>query len=186
MLFEMTLSYDIILPLMLCSVIAYYTAKGFQDRSLYSEVLKRKTAEEPASNTFALTRVSDLTKPNPPVVTASARFTDIAGMFLKERVNNFYVVDEAGKFLGVVALHDIKPYLGEPDLAELVIARDIMRDDFPHVAPDQPLTAALGRFLGLTAERLPVVDANGVLIGSLAKTDLLLALVEKQKKPVAA
>lgn len=29
MLFEMTLSYDIILPLMLCSVIAYYTARGW-------------------------------------------------------------------------------------------------------------------------------------------------------------
>lgn len=39
MLFEMTLSYDIILPLMMCSVIAYYTAKGFADRSLYSEIL---------------------------------------------------------------------------------------------------------------------------------------------------
>jgi CIC family chloride channel protein len=185
MLFEMTLSYDIILPLMLCSVIAYYTAKGFQDRSLYSEVLKRKTAEEPATNTLSLARVSDLMKPNPPVISGTAHFAEIAGLFLKERVNNLYVVDEGKKFLGVVALHDIKPYLAEPDLAELVIARDIMREDFPTVAPDQPLTVALGRFLGLTAERLPVVMLTGELTGSLAKTDLLLALVEKQKKPAA-
>jgi len=40
MLFEMTLSYDIILPLMLCSVVAYYTAKGIEDRSLYSEAFE--------------------------------------------------------------------------------------------------------------------------------------------------
>lgn len=185
MLFEMTLSYDIILPLMLCSVIAYYTAKGFQDRSLYSEVLKRKTAEEPAANTLAMTRVADLMKLNPPVIGATARFAEIAGLFLKERVNNLYVVDERQKFLGIVALHDIKPYLAEPDLAELVIARDIMREDFPIIAPDQPLTVALGRFMGLNAERLPVVTPLGDLAGSLAKTDLLLALVEKQKKPAA-
>jgi chloride channel protein, CIC family len=182
MLFEMTLSYDIILPLMLCSVIAYYTAKGFQDRSLYSEVLQRKAAEEPAANLFALTRVADLMKAKPPVVAENAHFADIAQMFLKERVNNLYVIDEHTKFLGVVALHDIKPYLSEPDLAQLVIARDIMREDFPHALPDQPLAGALGRFLTVTAERLPVVEESGVLVGSLAKTDLLLALVEKQKK----
>jgi CIC family chloride channel protein len=186
MLFEMTLSYDIILPLMLCSVIAYYTAKGLEDRSLYGEVLKRKAAEEPASNAFALTRVADLMKPNPPALLESAHFAEIARMFLNERVNNLYVTDASGRFLGVVSLHDIKPYLGEPDLAEFVIARDIMREDFPSVTPDQPLTAALGRFLGITAERLPVVEADGKLIGSLAKGDLLLALVEKQKKTEAA
>lgn len=185
MLFEMTLSYDIILPLMLCSVIAYYTAKGFQDRSLYSEVLKRKAAEEPAANAFALTRVADLMKLKPPVVAENARFAEIAQLFLTERVNNLYVIDASTKFLGVVALHDIKPYLSEPDLAKLVIARDIMRDDFPHAAPNQPLAAALGRFLGITAERMPVVEEDGTLVGSLAKTDLLLALVEKQKKPAA-
>jgi CIC family chloride channel protein len=183
MLFEMTLSYDIVLPLMLCNVIAYYTAKGFEESSLYSEVLKRKTAEVPAANTFELSRVADLMKPKPQTVLANARFADIASKFLSDRVNNLYVTDEADRFLGVVSLHDIKPYLGEPDLAELVIARDIMHENFPQVTPEQPLTAALGRFLGITAERLPVVEAGGRLVGSLAKGDLLLALVEKQKKP---
>lgn len=183
MLFEMTLSYDIILPLLLCSVIAYYTAKGFQDRSLYSQVLKEKTAEDPAAAAFAMTRVADLMKTNPPMVSAKARFADIAALFLKERVNNLYVVDEMSRFQGVVSLHDIKTYLAEPDLAELVISRDIMREDFPTTSPDQPLATALGRFLGITAERLPVIEADGRLVGSLAKTDLLLALVEKRKKP---
>ncbi len=182
MLFEMTLSYDIILPLMMCSVVAYYTAKGFADRSLYSEVLKRKTAEAPAANTLELTRVADLMKPRPPSILATARFAEIARMFLSERVNNVYVTEGSGKFVGVVSLHDIKPYLSEPDLAELVIARDILRDDFPRVAPGQPLTAALGGFLGIEAERLPVVEADGALAGSLSKQDLLLALVERQKK----
>ena len=88
--------------------------------------------------------------------------------------------------MGVVSLHDIKPYLGEPDLAELVIARDILREDFPRVAPDQPLTDALAGFLGIIAERLPVVERDGLLRGSLAKSDLLLALVEKRRNPAVA
>jgi len=36
------------------------------------------------------------------------------------------------------------------------------------------------------AERLPVINRDGKLIGSLAKTDLLLALDERLKKKLAA
>lgn len=185
LLFEMTMSYDIILPLLMCSVIAYYTAKSVEGGSLYSEVLQRKAAAVP-DPTLGEERVADMMRADPPIVAPNAHFADIARMFLNVRVNNLYVVDDAGKFLGVVSLHDIKPYLGEPDLAELVIARDILREDFPHVAPDQLLTDALAGFLGIVAERLPVVERDGVLRGSLAKSDLLLALIEKQRKPAEA
>ena len=67
-----------------------------------------------------------------------------------------------------------------------MIARDILREDFPRIGPDQTLSDALGLFLGFTAERLPVVAPDtGRLLGSLAKGDLLLALVEKRRKPAA-
>lgn len=181
MLFEMTLSYDIILPLMLCCVLAYFTSRSLRGASLYSEALKRKTAAVP-DPTLGDMRVVDMMRPDPPVVGPTARFAEIARMFLNVRMNNIYVVDDAGRFVGVVSLHDIKPYLGDPALADLVIARDILRDDFPHTAPDQRLPQALEGFLNIQAERLPVVDKDGTLRGSLGKNDLLLALVERQKK----
>jgi CIC family chloride channel protein len=182
MLFEMTLSYDIILPLMLCNVIAYYTAKGLQGESLYSEALRRKAAEVPAP-ALPAGSVKDLMKKNPPVVSATARFADIARMFLSVRVNNIYVTSGEGRFLGAVSLHDIKPYLGDADLASLVIASDIMREEFPRIGPDQSLSDALGAFLGHHIERLPVIEpTRGQLLGSLSKGDLLLSLVEKRQK----
>ena len=185
MLFEMTLSYDIILPLMLCNVIAYYTAKGLEGESLYSASLRRKAAAEPAP-ALPAGRVQDLMKADPPTIPAAARFAEIAEKFLSVRVNHLYACDPDGRFLGAVSLHDIKPYLGQLDLAELVIARDIMRDDFPRIGPDQTLSDALGLFLGNTIERLPVVaPETGRLLGSLSKDDLLLALVEKRRKPAA-
>src|ERR1035437_7877382 len=156
MLFEMTLSYDIILPLMLCSVIAYYTAKGLEGESLYSASLRRKAAAEPAS-ALPAGRVLDLMKANPPTIQSAARFAEIAEKFLSVRVNNLYVCDPDGRFLGAVSGHDIKPYLGQLDPAELVIARDIMREDFPRLGPDQTLSEALDLFLNNPVERLPVV-----------------------------
>lgn len=185
MLFEMTLSYDIILPLMLCNVVAYYTAKGLQGESLYSESLRRKAAEAPTP-AFGVGKARDLMKGNPPAVASTARFAEIARMFLSVRVNNIYVVGAEDRFLGAVSLHDIKPYLGDADLAKLVIASDIMREEFPRIGPEQSLNEALGAFLGQAIERVPVIEPEGgKLIGSLSKGDLLLALVEKRKKPVA-
>lgn len=183
MLFEITLSYDIILPLLLCSVVAYYTSKSVGGgASLYSEAIRRKTAAVP-NPSLGEGRVVDLMRLDPPVISPTAPFAEIARLFVSVRVNNLYVVDDARKFRGIVSLHDIKPYLGEPELAQLVLARDILHENFPTVAPDEPLTDALGGFLGVVAERLPVVDHEGILRGSLAKGDLLLALVEKRKAP---
>ncbi len=182
MLFEMTLSYDIILPLMLCSVVAYFTARGIDSSSLYGEVLARKKAED-SSTVFETGQVRDLIKPDPPTVQPASRFADIARLFLSVRINNVYVTDAKGHFLGAVSLHDIKPYLGESEVAELVLAGDILREDFPRLDPEQVLSEALGKFLGHDVQRLPVVDASGMLLGSLSKNDLMLAIVERRKRP---
>ncbi|MCP5530124.1 MAG: ClcB-like voltage-gated chloride channel protein [Opitutaceae bacterium] len=180
MLFEMTLSYDIILPLMLCSVVAYFTARGIDSHSLYGEVLKRKQAEDPTT-VLETGLVRDLIKADPPTVPPTARFAEVAKLFLTVRVNNVYVTNEDGRFVGAVSLHDIKPYLGEPGVAELVLAGDIVREDFPRLQPDQALSEALGKFIGSDVQRLPVVAADGYLLGSISKNDLMLALVEKRK-----
>jgi CIC family chloride channel protein len=170
---------------MLCNVIAYYTAKGLQGESLYSEALRRKAAEVPM-RALPVGAVRDLMKKNPPTVAAKAHFAEIARLFLSVRVNNIYVVNAERHFVGAVSLHDIKPYLADTDLAGLVIANDIMREEFPRIGPEQSLSDALGAFLGQTIERLPVIEpSTGELIGSLSKSDLLLALVEKRQKPTA-
>ena len=107
-------------------------------------------------------------------------------MFLSVRVNNIYVTNSDGRFLGAVSLHDIKPYLGDADLASLVIASDIMREEFPRIGPEQSLSEALGAFLGQHIERLPVIEpTHGQLLDSLSKSDLLLSLVEKRQKTAA-
>jgi CIC family chloride channel protein len=171
---------------MLCAVIAYFTAKGLEGQSLYSQALRRKQAEAPVPM-LPTGRVRDMMKVNPTAVALTASFAEIAKVFLGVRVNNLYVTGPDGKFVGAVSLHDIKPYLGDPDLAELVIASDIVREDFPKIGPDESLNDALGRFLVRTVERLPVVEPEtGKLVGSLAKSDLLLALVERTKPQKAA
>ena len=186
MLWEMTHDYDIILPLMLACVVAHYTASAIEPASIYSESLKRKGAAFMRQQLAAL-RVADLMKKDPVAVPEISRFTAIAENFLTNRFNYLYVVGEGNKFKGAISLHDVKSYLNDPELASIVIARDIVREKFPTIGMDESLADALGVFSRHDGERLPVTSdfADRTLVGSLSKTDVILALAE-QSKPLSS
>jgi CIC family chloride channel protein len=183
MLFEMTLSYDIIMPLMLCSVIAYYTARGIENQSLYSEALQKKAAEAP--ETVRLPGVvADLAKPQAAPVQLTARFEEIARLFLQSRHEEIYVTTPEGNYAGAISLHDIKPYLSDAAVAAHVIAGDLLRDDVPAVSMGAPLAEALRSFAQHAGQTLPAVEPDtGRLAGVLVKNDLLLALLEGRGVP---
>jgi len=175
MLFEMTLDYGIVLPLMLASVTAYYTARAIDSRSLYSAKLGERDAEGARSNDET---IRTLLRPNPVTVSPNASFEELVAKFGAHRHNYLYVVDEQQHLLGAVGLHDIKPLLARPELAHLVLASELMHTDFPCLPADAPLGVALERLLAHDGERLPVVESESsrVLVGALAKRDVLLTL----------
>lgn len=178
MLFEMTLSYDIIMPLMLCSVIAYYTARGLEHQSLYSAALQKKAAEAPEAVRLPGV-VADLARRQAAPVLLTARFEEIARLFLQTRHEEIYVTTPEGNYAGAISLHDIKPYLNDPAVAAHVIAGDLLRDDVPAVSMAAPLAEALRSFAQHAGQTLPAVETDtGKLAGVLVKNDLLLALLE--------
>jgi CIC family chloride channel protein len=183
MMFELTLDYQIILPLMLACVVGYYTSVSIEKRSIYAEPLKRKGTGDYRQQLAEL-HVRDLLKPGPLTVSPTARFAEIGEKFIAARVNYLYVTEE-GRFLGAISLHDIKNYLNTPELASLVIAKDIVREGFPTVRPGASLAEAMEHFLQHDGERLPVVTNLGDnrLIGSLSKTDVILALAGSSRSP---
>lgn len=175
-LFEMTLDYDIVLPLMLACVTAYTAAKAISPDSLYSSLVKGRSI--PSNVALDTLRVGDLMKADPVCVLENARFQEIVTAFVGNRHHNLYVVAGTREFRGAIPLHEIKPYLNDPELAQLAIAHDLMREEFPTVTPETSLRETLERFSTHPFERIPVVDApsRGRLVGSISKTDLLLAL----------
>ncbi|MEO6846734.1 MAG: ClcB-like voltage-gated chloride channel protein [Chthoniobacterales bacterium] len=180
MIFEITLDYEMILPLMLGCVVAYYMARSLSAEGIYSEALRRKGRWEFDSELRRM-RVGDIMKKNPPTVDSSTAFAEVCEKFASLRHNYLYVLDSQQRFVGVISLHDIKRYLNDPDLAKLIIARDITRENFPTLLPDDQLTTVFERFSRHEGERIPVLSAtgSGKLEGSVSKADALLAFAEK-------
>jgi len=183
-LFDMTLDHDVVLPLMVSVVAAYVASRALRRDSVYSAALKR--AEHEASRPLTAILVRELTKADPPAVDQHARFDLIVSTFARHQIHNLYVVDATRRFRGVIPLHDIKPFLHDERLASLVIAEDLLVEEFPRIGPDATLDEALSRFSGHTGERLPVIEPDGgYLVGSLSKSDLLLAVAhEVHREPV--
>src|SRR5216110_106827 len=167
MIFEITLDYQIILPLMLACVVAYYTSVSIEKQSIYAEALKRKGAGD-YRRQLAELHVHDIMKPGPLTISPRAGFSEIAEKFVATRFNYLYVADH-DRFLGAVSLHDVKNYLNTPELAKVVIAGDLLHDSIPVVPLDASLIEALERFRHHDGERLPVVNDSKRLIGTIAK-----------------
>jgi len=177
MIFEMTLSYQAVLPLMLACVAAYFVARGVREQSMYEVTLQRNQQERALARWRGL-QISALIKPAVPTVAPDAGFAEIERAFLEHPVRYVYVVGPEGRFEGAVSLQEIKHRLIAPTGAEPAKAGELMRRDFAMLSPETSLGEALQAFLTQQTERLPVVkDAAGrKLLGVVSKSDLLLQI----------
>ena len=100
----------------------------------------------------------DLIRRDPITLPRNATFAEIEKTFLQNRYQHIYIVGKEMEFLGAVSLHDIKEFLDQPELGNMVIASDIMKENFPRISPLQRMADALEKFSEVDCERLPVVD----------------------------
>ncbi len=173
MISEMTLSFEVVLPLVLAGVAAYTVARIFRLDSVYAASLRREEEERPPRPLSAF-RVAELTKPDHPGITLDTGLDALAEAFSSFRVQYLYVTDADGDYLGAVSLHDLMRRRST-DAAPLT-ARDLLLTDFPTLAPDMNLSEAVMVFARHRGERLPVVEPAGRLLGSVTKTDVLFLM----------
>jgi chloride channel protein, CIC family len=179
--FELTLDYTLAPFLMVSCVIAYYCSSIFEKQFIYGESLERKGASF-FTQRLAEAKIADLIQHDPLTLPTNATFADIAKIFVQHRLQHIYIIGKDKQFLGAVSLHDVKEFLDRPELAQMLIAADLMNENFPRISPSQGMGEALEKFSEVRSERLPVVESLSTLrlIGSISKTDIMLYLAGKQ------
>jgi len=184
MLFEMTLDYDIVLPLMLACVTAHYTAKVYRrGESVYHSSVSRGVAAG-AQDDWRLKTVESLVKPAVAVVSPSTTLQAMFAGLPKSPINRVYVVhgDEITAWLDPrEVLERVKKRQIEADMTVEAIARPITYT----LAPDISLCAALDGFLREQATVLPVTPGQwrNTLLGEVSRHDVLLAIQDRLTFP---
>jgi chloride channel protein, CIC family len=184
MVFELSLNYSIMPPLMLACAISTLVARSFHTESIYTEPLRRKGVELERENPHvgAATEmtVADLMLQPVTPLRENTTFEQIAERFLTCSNNFLPVVDAKQRLLGIVALHDLKEYLTAGEELKSVIAYDIMRPVPLCLTPTQKLPAALPTLLASEMRNVPVVNNQQEfrLIGAVTRADALGLLSE--------
>jgi CIC family chloride channel protein len=190
MIFEMTLSYQVVLPLMLSCVVAYFVARSINGASMYDITIKRNRDVQERVRLRGI-HMSELIRPAETVLPMTASFAEISGLFLKYPVKYIYIVDQQNRYCGAVALQDITSCLLDnisEESRQNQSAADFLRREFLHVIiPEMSLGEALQSFLDHQGERLPVVRSRDdpELLGAVYKTSLLDAYFQLDRSQEA-
>jgi len=177
MVFEMTLDYGVVVPLLLGAAVASLVATGLSPTSVYTEALERQVEDAEPGSALDVRRVGDLARTEQVTVREDLPLSGLLDTFVASRRNHVYVVDSTGTFIGAVNLHDVNQALRDTGDPEAVAARDVLRTHFETTTPEEGLPRVLERFAAQNSERLPVLagDGSGRLVGTISKRDVLAA-----------
>lgn len=123
----------------------------------------------------------------PTVITVERQTTigQLGALFEQHDFNAFPVVED-GKVLGLVTKFDFLRTFAftssqmVPHYDDLMSRRvaDLMTEAIVHVAPTLPLTRVLQLMVSLKTRSLPVMTADGRLVGMISREDVMRALRE--------
>jgi CBS-domain-containing membrane protein len=133
------------------------------------------------------TEVKDVMTTQVVAVRSGATFKEMAAALRQYRVSGFPVIDEHEKVIGIVSEADLlaKEALTDPGVltgvlphedvrkAEGLTAGDLMTPRAVTIRPEDSIEHAAQLMHFLHVKRLPVVDADGGLVGLVSRTDVL-------------
>lgn len=179
-IFELTSDYSIILPLMASCIIATLVAERLEPESIYTMKLIRRGVDLKQGrelNVLRSLRVADELAEAVARVPADESFGALLVRIAESPASYYYVVDGQGRLEGVIALAEISSHIADaPVLKNLLLARDIARDDVPEVAPADRLDEVMRTFGGRDREELPVTEpGTRRLLGVISRRHLVEA-----------
>lgn len=182
MVLEISQNYSLMPALMLGCAISTLVSRRLHPNSIYTEPLRLRSLEVESSRLGAATEqtIGDLMRAPVTPVRETTTLPEMAERFLSSANNFLPVVDVQYRLLGIVALQDLKEYLGAGTELSAIIASDVMRPAPPCLRPGQKLLDALPILLASEQRNVPVVNTfeENRLIGSVPRAEALAALSE--------
>ncbi|MEG5137837.1 MULTISPECIES: chloride channel protein [unclassified Microcoleus] len=172
--FEITADFKLVLPLMICSVVAYLVAEKVDSGSLYSHLLEfngiQLTQVKAASNTLSDLHANDVMQRRVETLSSLLTLEEVMQAFSRSHHRGFPVVD-GGKLVGIVSQTDLanasnRNFSGNSLLKEFMTVQPIT------VKATDTLSEVLYRLNNYHLSRLPVVEGRH-LVGIITRSDII-------------
>jgi len=175
-LVELTNEYAILLPLMFTVVMATFVSRRLNAESIYTEKLKRRGIQAHHGEDLNILRaiaVKDVLRNDEASISETAPFNRLVSMALSTGRNVFFTLDDRGRLTGAISLQDLKHVLSDPHELRQVYHITDFENPLTPVSITQSLDAVVDRFAETGLDRLPVVDGDGRLVGSVIMSDIM-------------
>jgi len=176
-LFEMTKDYTIVLPSMVCCIVATYTMRRFTKNSIYVQSLLNRginIQQGKAISILSSMFVRDVMTPEVVTIPEKMPFKKILEIVSYSRHLYYPVVDREGDMVGIISFSDIRDTAQKEGMEETALARDLATPDVVTLKPNHNLNEALAKFSELDVEQIPVVKVGDPkkVIGLLRRSDV--------------
>jgi CIC family chloride channel protein len=169
---EITGGYDLLIPLIITSTVAFITTRSFEKHSIYHvQLAERGELITHNKDKAVLTRMewrkdieTDLQKIKP-----SDTLGDLVRIISKSKRNIFPVVDEYNILEGVVCLDDVREIMFQQDLYENTFVKDLMNIPPSYIDKKENIETVMETFRKTGAWNLPVLD-GGYYLGFISKS----------------
>jgi len=176
MLFELTVDYKLILPIMLVAITASSVAKSLHRDSIYTEKLSRRGInlhQGIEASIMSDSLVEDLMHVDVPTLSPEMSFSQLLNRVLNTEGDQCHVVDEEGRFLGLLHTQDVLAAASAPSKRMPGSVREIMVTRVQGIEPDRTLLDCMIMMNRSGLQELPVVDGEGKLLGIIKAGDII-------------
>ncbi|MBT3242069.1 MAG: chloride channel protein [Bacteroidetes bacterium] len=168
---ELTMAYELFMPLMITATISYATIKYFEPNSVYHiQLVKRKQlfTHDKDKIVLALMRVDKLIERNFSTIRLDASLGDLVKVIAHSNRNIYPVIDDEDNFYGMVILENIREVMFITDKYETSYVRNLMVKPQLTIYPGESMDSVVQKFHRSGKFNIPVLK-EGKYIGFVSR-----------------
>ncbi len=181
---EISGGYDLFLPLILTSTIAFGTTRMVEKYSIYTKRIAQRgelLTHDSDQAVLTLLKVSDVIETDFSTVKIDDTLGRLVEVVSESTRNIFPVLDSVDRFQGFVSLEDIRKDMFRTDEYETLHVFNFMRSAEEYVYEDEKMDSVMKKFEVTSAWNLPVVRRDRTYVGFVSKSKIFSAYRDELK-----
>ena len=173
---ELTGGYQLFMPLMVVSVMAYLTIKAFEPHSIYAMRLAQRgelLTHHTDKSILTLMSMDSVIQHYDQVLYPDMTLGDVAIQVSNSKNHVFPVVNRQMQFVAAVYLDDIRHLIFRSELYRQFTVAQLMKQPEGILKVNDSMDVVVTTFDNTHAWTLPVVDDEGVFVGFIRKSSVL-------------
>jgi CIC family chloride channel protein len=174
--YEVTQSYELILPLMFAAVVSTVVARFVCKDSVYTFKLSRLGVRMGAMSDLTILRrltPEDIAIQPATIVKRIDSAQQLVNLMEAEGTADFVVVDDHNKYCGMVTSEDLRAALVYREAIPLLQVSELQRSDLPTISNEETLDIVLDKFSRSDVEALVLLSETGEISGLVTRSQLM-------------